>query len=319
MRNTEYRKNLTVEEALKLMNENLAEAESSLINAYEAPEKPTVFIVGAQRSGTTLLMQLLLNHFEFAFINNFISRYWKSPYLGSLIFKSLNLSQAGSEASFNSDLGYTKGLLGPHEFGYFWKEVLPTAIYEDNDYDSQALEKLKNTIAAIQSIDGKPFLVKNLISCSFHVKKLAELLPTSYFVYIERDPQMVIQSTYQSRLKLFESESEWFGLKPAEYLEIKDLPVFEQIAAQVKYTKDHIEKDLQSIPEDRYMSLKYEDLTSDPAGVMNLLKLNFSKIGVIASETDSTLPQFNTSNKFCLEPEKMILLKKAYQKYFEEN
>ena len=292
MRTKKFIKDHRIEETLKMMNNNLSALEETLIREYKDPQYPTVFIVGTQRSGTTLLMQLLIRNFEFSYINNFIARYWESPYIGSIIFESLKIPKQDSEDWYASELGYTKGIFGPHEFGYFWNLFFPEFIQKVNRLDKLCInsKKLKNEIAALQSINGTAFLVKNLIINSFHIQELNEMFPNSYFVYIERDPKMVIQSTYQSRLKLYGNDKEWFGLKPPEYGAIKNLPVFEQIAAQLKYTKMYIENELNSISERFYCKIKYEDLVSNTEEVLQILENNFIQLGIKKNS--------NTKNKW---------------------
>ncbi|MBA3564602.1 MAG: hypothetical protein H0W33_11470, partial [Gammaproteobacteria bacterium] len=64
-----YRKDALAERVLIQANERLAALETELISRFHAPRHPTLFIVGAPRSGTTLLAQLLLMRFELGYNN----------------------------------------------------------------------------------------------------------------------------------------------------------------------------------------------------------------------------------------------------------
>lgn len=319
MRIEKYEKSQILEQTLISMNEKLAELEDSAIQSFKDSGKPIVFIVGAQRSGTTLLIQLLLRNFVFSYTNNFVARFWDSPYLGSVLFNSLNVLEDQKDW-FNSDLGYTKGLQGPHEFGYFWKKYFPEFSYEtvseDQEFD---LERLKKTIIAIQSLNDSAFLVKNLTICSFQIEKLKQVFPNSFFVYIDRDVRNVMRSTYKSRIKLFDSENEWFGLRPVEYNELKKLPVFEQIAGQIKYTKKHIEKDLDLLPLGSYCKINYENLVENTGEVLEFISSVFTNIGISQRNPELIVPDLKEHNNNNLSSENKVLLEEAYQKYFKGN
>ena len=85
------------------------------------PRYPMVFIIGAPRSGTTLLSQLLSSSGLFGYINNFIARFWTAPTLGALIYKTVLDHECRGNSSLQSHLGVTENLHEPHEFGYFWR------------------------------------------------------------------------------------------------------------------------------------------------------------------------------------------------------
>ena len=88
-RKDEYKKVDIQEHVLEIMNKTLLPTEIELIEKFEKPKLPVIFIVGAQRSGTTLLMQLMTQYFELSYPNNFIARYWDSPYIGAILYKNI--------------------------------------------------------------------------------------------------------------------------------------------------------------------------------------------------------------------------------------
>jgi len=123
---SKYKKDELEEKVLFEMNQTLYPKELELISNFTNPNLPIIFIVGAQRSGTTLLMQLMTSFFKLSYPNNFIARYWNVPFIGAVLYNSLsrNLNKKNN-IDLHSDLGYTSGLEGPHEFGYFWKKWFP--------------------------------------------------------------------------------------------------------------------------------------------------------------------------------------------------
>ena len=303
-RTKQYQKNELEERVLLEMNQTLYPKELELISNFNNPEKPVIFIVGAQRSGTTLLMQLMIHFFELSYPNNFIARYWNVPYIGAVLYKSLskNLNQ-NNKTDLTSDLGYTSGLNGPHEFGYFWKKWFPWESWEEKKYDKINYSILQKQLAAWQSIDNQPLVFKNLIQLDNNIEKLNEIFPNSIFIFLKRNLVYNVQSSYLSGIKLFGNETELFGIKPSNYQEIKDLPVFEKIVTQITTINNDIEKQLKSISKNKILRFNYEDLISNPSLLQSKLK------GKLKSKKIKTKIQLVSENKITLNSEKFNQIK----------
>jgi hypothetical protein len=67
------------QDVIRKANHKLKELEKEYIQRFIIPEGPVFFIVGAPRSGTTLLLQTIINHYNLGYINNFIARFWEAP------------------------------------------------------------------------------------------------------------------------------------------------------------------------------------------------------------------------------------------------
>jgi len=63
-------------------------------HSWELPENtlPPIFIVGAPRSGTTLLTQVLISSFELGYIDNISSKFWTNPLMGVIISNAIEPS-----------------------------------------------------------------------------------------------------------------------------------------------------------------------------------------------------------------------------------
>jgi hypothetical protein len=274
-RKKKYEKDESLEFVLEKVNERLSLLEKELLEQYEAPKLPIIFIVGAQRSGTTLLMQLLIQRYYLEYPTNFIARFWSCPFVGAKLYKSFDLTPS---KNLESDLGYTKDLSGPHEFGYFWKRWFPWLAFEKESYEEIDYSKLKKELAAWESINENPLVFKNIIHIPFHIKKIYKLFPKAFFLHIEREELYNVQSTYKSRLKLYGSENEWLGGKPRAYQELLGLPVFDQITGQVRHINQDINNQLQQIPRENYLQIKYSEMIADPATLFKSLENKISKI-----------------------------------------
>jgi hypothetical protein len=108
---------------------------------------------------------------------------------------------------------------------------------------------------------GKRVVFKNPFH-SLRIDLLKEIFPNAFFIYIYRNPYVVIPSTRrmwsivgkQNCLKKYRSE-----------------PSMEAITKVYKTCSDSIHAALQQLPENRYFNVKFEDLEKDPLQTLNIL------------------------------------------------
>src|SRR5690606_6790054 len=129
-----------------------------------------IFVVGALRSGTTLLTQWLADSGMVAYPTNLLSRFYAAPLVGAKIqllltdprynFRNEILDFNG-EINFSSENGKTQGALAPNEFWYFWRRFLP---FDEFDYmppeelrQRANLEGFRDELNALANIFNKPF------------------------------------------------------------------------------------------------------------------------------------------------------------------
>lgn len=267
-----YKKDSACEDLFEIMNKALIPRERELLKGFGTPNLPVIFIVGAQRSGTTLLMQLMIQSFKLSYPNNFIARYWDVPYFGAMLYKGFAKDIESQQTSLSSDLGYTKGMTGPHEFGYFWKKWFPWESWESVDIKLNDYDILKRQLAAWESISENPLLFKNIVQMDFKISAIKKILPTAFFIFLKRDLIYNVQSTYQSRIKLFGDEREWFGAKPPGFHKYLKLPVLEQVAMQIIGTNSAIQDQLNAIPACDQETVQYENLVENPEAELRKLR-----------------------------------------------
>jgi len=167
---------------------------------------------------------------------------------------------------------------------------------------------LQKQLAAWQSVKSQPLIFKNIIQVSFNIDKIIELFPNAFFIHIKRKPEFVVQSTYQARKKLFNTSQKWLGLKPPEYNAIKLLPLFEQITAQVYYSKKHIDKALER---KNSMSVQYEDLIKNPEEIL----LNIGN-NLHIKQKNVTILSLKNTNTIKIQKEEFSEIKQYCNKYF---
>ncbi|MGC9357535.1 MAG: sulfotransferase family protein [Anaerolineae bacterium] len=262
-----YEKDSQLESLLWQVNEVLHALEVDLVQRFESPRYPVVFIGGTQRSGTTLAIQLMRACFKVGYVSNLMARFWMAPYIGALLQKELQGKRLPREVEFVSELGTTYGYEGIHEFGFFWQRWFPyneTHQTSERDMDRIDYAPFRRELAAMESVFNAPLVFKNPIVFSLNIPALARLLPTAVFIVCRRDPRYVAQSTLLSRLEYHGQKEQWFSIKPKEFPELKDLPYEKQIAGQIYYTEKRIDDSLRQLDNSRYIVVEYRDLCQSP-------------------------------------------------------
>lgn len=278
-RTPDYRRSTQQEELLREVNDWLAAAERRLVQHIHKPSKPLIFIVGAPRSGTTLMLQWLAASGVFGYPTNFLSRFFGAPYIGIRIQQLLTDASSdyrgelfeltGTRVEWTSEVGKTRGALQPHEFFYFWRRFFPI---------DQARKLTREQVAAsdpegfvqgwgvIEHALGKPVAAKGIL-LQYDIDLLAEWLPQAIFVHTRRDPLFNIQSLLEARERVFGTRTAWFSVRPPEYDWLRHEDPYTQVAGQVLYTNRAIEAALDRLPRTRAVRVDYEDFCRNPRDV----------------------------------------------------
>jgi hypothetical protein len=266
-----YSKSEDQERELVELNEMLAPVNEALSSNLREPQLPTLFVVGTPRCGHTLLGQLLISRYRFAYPSNLIARTWKAIGVGArlqrLTIQGTLSPSVSVPAVYESRHGATPSLLGLHEFSYFWNHHLKfekTHSLTPSELEEVDTTKLLRDIALLEREgDQLPTLFKNG-TLGFQVAWLSRLLPKSVFVHCRRSPIHAAQSILRMREDVFGRKDVWFSFKPPETPDLLSRPYWEQIAGQVAFILKHVKEQLQQIPSNRWMELKYKDLCADP-------------------------------------------------------
>ncbi len=272
-----FQKNPALEGLIYEINNLLSTAEETVCRQFDQPALPVLFIVGAPRSGSTLLLQWLALSGHFSYVSNFIARFYKAPYIGAKIqqmlldeqFAFMNEMQGpGITAHFNyqSNLGKTKGINAPSEFWYFWRRFFQfneTHKLEAEQLARVDIKRFASELAALQSLQNKPLVLKALI-LNWNLRFLAEHIPSVRFIHIKRHPYFNMRSLLNARRKFFGSIKQWYSFKPAEYDTLKLLDPYKQVAGQVYYTNLAVQQELEEIGGARYITVDYEEFCLHP-------------------------------------------------------
>jgi hypothetical protein len=324
-----FRRNEKLDKLLVELNTLLEPVEARILNDYEMPRYPVVFVVGAPRCGTTLLMQWLATTGRFAYPTNIVSRFYGAPFIGAMIQQILTgpdynfgdeIRDFDDEISFSSNLGKTKGALAPNEFWYFWRRFIPNE--EPRYLDAESLKKVRveefvAELAAIEAVFDKPLALKGLI-LELNIPFLSSILDKALFLFVKRHPFYNIQSLLESRVRYYGDRRAWYSIKPQEWDLLKNLDPIEQVAGQVYFTNRDIERGLHQIDAARRLVVDYERFCSDPKQTFECILTQFGQQGHNMDWNYTGPVQFHAKNQIRLSAEDCVSIKAAYKRFSGE-
>ncbi len=322
----QYRKDPLLEERLSELTSLLVPAEQEATLAFKLPERPTVFVMGPGRCGSSVLMQWLASTGKFAYPTNLLSRFYGALYIGSRIQQILTeLDHRGEifdfndEQRFSSDQGKTKGALAPNEFWYFWRRFFPFDIggfLTDEQLEQADGAGFAAELAAMEYAFQKPVAMKGMIA-NWNIPYIAELLPKSIFIHVTRHPYYNVQSKIIARDKYFGGRQRegWYSFKPEEYEQLKDLDPIEQVAGQVFFSNQAIEKGLSSVKPERAIRVSYETFCNSPRDTYHSIVKAFADGGDNLDIEYQGPSSFPCSNVDRLSNPDRIATIKAYERF----
>jgi hypothetical protein len=269
IRRADMRRGLHGDLALYLKNRILEPLDVLLRRKYARTDVPIVFIVGAPRSGTTVLYQLIADYLDVGFINNRMARYFAAPVLGAVLY---GRAGGGHDLALSSEYGRTGGESAPHEFSWFWHYYGDFRVHDDLTDDELAHIDWRPVKRALEGLAGyfkRPLVIKNINFVAYQVAWLKSLLPAAKFIWIERDHRYTAQSILRVREEQYGDRRVWWSVRPRDAREWRDRPAVEQVAHQVTDICSAIAKGLGSIPAQDQLKLDYEQLMHRPAETLD--------------------------------------------------
>jgi len=232
---------------------------------FKAPsrnEHPPVFIVGAPRTGSTILYQALTNVYNLAYIDNTACSWHRNLRFGMWLSKK-KYGEAPHH-NFKADHGSTRAFGGhaPSECGAFWYRWLPAERHfvDYEDITRRMLQGIYAEIAGVSSYLGKSLVFKNL-NAGQRLRLIKEVFPDARIIVVRRDPRFVIRSILRARKKVGVKEGQWWSIMPPNVEDLRSLPETEMCAAQVYFLEKQIEEDLALFPRQNVKIVHYRDFS----------------------------------------------------------
>jgi hypothetical protein len=264
---------------------------------------PPIFVVGAPRSGSTLLYQLLTDRFDVGYLANGHARRPGAP---SLVERRRGLirGRQGELGDYDSSFGGTTGELGPSECGPFWYRFFPRRPHyvPADDFPAASRRALRAAVGAFVEACDRPVVYKNLYNTA-RIEAIAAALPEALFVAIHRDLAANARSLLDARLRVAGGYDAWWSVEPPGIERLLQLPAHEQVVEQVRELDALVARVEESIGPDRVLHLAYEDLCADPRGQLERIAAFAAAHGCKLGERGEVPVSFPQDGRGTLPPE----------------
>ena len=283
------------------------------INKY-----PPVFIIGAPRSGSTLLYKVLTEKFNLSYISNFTAIFYKIPILSSWAARKFAIK--ASVGHYNFSYGNIKGIGSPSECGKFWYRWFPKGkhVYVPPAQTSdKILQELRNEIGGTSYISKAPMIFKNLYN-SMRIAPILEAIPEACFIVCRRKLTENALSILQSRINNLNDKNKWWSLPPKEVDTLLKRNYSEQVVGQVYYIYKQIEEDKKRFGETRFLEISYEIFCHDVQGTLNKI-VDFLSQNQCAIKNKGKVPNsFQTKKVEGIIREDRININSAIKLFFKD-
>lgn len=265
-------------------------------NAKGNNDIPILFVVGIQRTGSTLVSQFIEKSFDFFPIGNFNSIFKRSSYY---LHQWLSKTYKRANPSYQNFYGISKGIFSVGDCYELWDRwfgknhyVLPHSVSEKKEAD------LRCTFKSLYSAYKKPLLTKNNRN-SLLLPVFKRNFKNAFYVVVKRNPVAVIRSTIKASKDFFGDESFLWGLYPlADFNTSNYENSVEAATVQFLMLEQILNKHLESIDSDSYLVVDYNDFCTNPADFQEILIKRLSeKEGYDVNSVQVRTEPFRVSNR----------------------
>jgi len=280
-------------------------------HSLPSPKNEVIFILGAPRTGSTILYQIITSYFNISYVDNLINfckeNLMVGFYLSNLFFKTK------PHNSLKSDYGNTKKLHSPSEAGHLWSRWFIPNSSEFTAKEKNKPEFVKN-INAVLNKYNRNLVIKNL-GFGLRINFLINNFPNSKYIIIRRSPLLVAQSILNARKKNNTKLSDWWSIKPYNYKELKKKTVFEQIISQIYFIEKKIFEDLNKFDNKKIMVIQYENLKNIALNNDYNTFMKFIDCKLQKNNISDTITKLNLNDKLTLNNEEINEFEKIINNY----
>jgi LPS sulfotransferase NodH len=249
--------------------------------AARPPRRTTdpVFLLGAPRSGTSLLYKCLALNPGAAWVSNWVERFPRLEVLAALNRLTYKVPALQQRVWFGGEGGnayvYNQGRPLRHKLvpmptegeSLFARCGLPEAPVPDDVPKDVSAAALRRSFDRVRRFAGGRRLVNKRIANNLRIPLLAEAFPDARFVLLTRDGRAVASSLRQVNwwpgFWVF-----WYGSSTDRW-EADGGDPWELAARHWVEEVNAIEAGLAGVPTDQVQSISYEDFVADPLGCLD--------------------------------------------------
>jgi len=245
---------------------------------------PPLFIVGAPRSGTTVITQHILNSLVFGYFPNASKEHPRAPVTYALMARARHRYRA----SYDSSFGIIDGPFAPSDGWDIFHRWFPR--YDHSTPVGVAkLHELRTIVRLFEMIFRAPFANKNNANGP-RIAHLRSLFPNAIFLSVTRDVTSTVLSVLDARAKNHVEEDEWWGAAPPQYYDRKFEDPFERVVYQTWGLNSLVDREMESVPESQWCRLEYETFCDDPDGIVDWLVRTYQEHGVQLRRREASTP-----------------------------
>lgn len=251
---------------------------------------PLVFICGAPRTGTTLVHQTLVRHLPVSHFNNLTALFPASPLTATRLFARF---LGEPVVDYKNFYGRTTRLSGVNDALYLWDRWLGSdRLNPQPTLSSASAHDMRRFFVAWREVVGRPLVAKcNHLNAAAHL--VAETLPESMFICMERQPLWHAQSLYQARKLIHDDRRQAYGLTDSSNSADED-PVA-SVVRQVRFHAALAETQQRRIGADRFWRVSYEEFCADPGLLVRQMAQTMMKVGDVDRHS-AAIPPHRSAN-----------------------
>lgn len=239
-----------------------------------------IFIIGAPRTGSTILYQAITNLYDVLYVDNLVCKFHQNFFFGFWLSNKTYGNQPHN--NYEADHGNTHmhGLRAPSECGQFWYRWLPKDHHyiEADEIQDGKLEEIRKEITAVINYFDKPIVFGNN-NAGLRIKMINKIFPKSKYIMALRDPLSVASSLLKARMKFYDSYEKWWSLMPSNHLYLKQLDFAEQVVMQYFWINKNIKDDVTTLNKREYlMEVEHQKFCEDFSGNISSIE-TFLDIG----------------------------------------
>ncbi|MFN2244090.1 MAG: sulfotransferase [Anaerolineae bacterium] len=213
-----------------------------------------IFLIGAPRTGSTLLLQLLVRQVRVAYISNAMAA--APRFMVPICCFSQRACMGFNGNVRNSEFGFVPGLWAPNEAGQVMRD------WFGESADDTETPKVRAMFAAIADAAQAPLVLKNQ-SNTLRLARIRRTFPAARLLLLRRDLRWTAQSLLLARRRLVGDERQWWSVAPPGFANISHRePLY-----QVLWQADRLEQialDACLAAPQRAAVVDYEDLCAHP-------------------------------------------------------
>ncbi len=239
-----------------------------LKQASSSPPRPLVLVCGPPRSGTTVVFQTLVSSLPLAYFSNAAAIFPRSPLTATKFF---GLAQRSAPQDQSSFYGKTRGLRGTCDVLAIWDNWFgPDRMRPILPIPAAQAAQMQRFFTAADQLFERPLCCKNN-SLNLLASAVAECLPHSVFVCLQRDSVKLASSLYRARLEIHGDSARPYGLTAAsadsQFTDPSD-PA-ESVIQQVRFYESLAAIQLERVGAERFWITSYEEFCRRPELLVN--------------------------------------------------